>query len=112
MKYGIYTAVLIKKMYSGSINKISKLKRIENNSMLPGKYITLITVVTFFFLSIAQAQTISPKFRLVNPVLVSGTSEQKQVSYMLSNVTTGVVAFVKIEKIRNVAKLVKIDNST
>lgn len=73
---------------------------------------TLFTLVTFFFLSFADAQTTSPKLKFVSPVLVSGEAGQKHATYKFSNVIDGVDAFVKIESIKNGAVLVNIDDST
>jgi hypothetical protein len=98
-------------MYAVS-SKNLKTQKMNKNSTVPGKCITLITIAIFSFISFTQAQTTSPKLKFASPVLVSGTAGQKHATYKFSNVIEGVDAFVKIESIKNGAVLVNIDDST
>jgi hypothetical protein len=98
-------------MYSGLINIPAKTKKMERNSKLPGKCITLITVVTFFFFYIVQVQTEPIKFKFANPALAPGNVTQKHATKKLSDIITQVNAFVKMAEIKNSTRLVNIDDS-
>ncbi len=91
--------------------EISNPKKMNKNFTLSAKYITLVIIAAVFTIAGAKAQSV-PKLKFRQPVLVSGVNGAVGATYKFANVTSGVDAFVKIERIVNGAILINIDDST
>ncbi len=81
----------------------------NKNFTLSIKYITLI-IATVFAIAGTKAQSV-PKLKFKQPTLVSGIGGTVGATYQFKNVTSGVDAFVKIERIVNGAILINIDEA-
>lgn len=92
----------------------------NKNSTLTGKVATLLAIFILTFISGIQAgasngggtRIPAPKFKFVNPVLVSGVHGQVGAKYLFTNVYENKDAYITIENIVGGAVLKDIDNTT
>lgn len=77
-----------------------------------GKYILILTILTFSTFLQGYAQAVMPKLKFIQPHLISGINGEKNAIYKFDNVVNGVDAFVEIKRVNNGAILKNIDDST